>query len=255
MQNRYTCDVGDFAKYGLMRSFHAAGFRTALAWYLSSDEGHNSDGKHIAYLGFDEFRRCDPKLYDQLKTMVDGNNRHISAIEGSKILGADTLFHSELLDFNDLPSLLCKAGKHKREERRKKWLSNCKTETKDAEVAFFDPDNGIAGNKPRPLASKGPKFLYWSDLDTFIDREQSLVIYNHASRNGTVYNQITSRLSEIKGHVPYGSNAFAMLWRRYSVRYFLVIPTDDMKSRISSTCDDMIAGPWGQGKFFELVKK
>ena len=152
MQNRYTCDVGDFAKYGLMRSFNAAGFRTALAWYLYSDEGHNSDGKHIAYLGRDEFRRCDSELYDQLKSMIDDNNRYISASEQSKILGADTLFHSDILDFSDLPSPLSKAGKHKREERREEWLSDCQTETQGAQVAFFDPDNGIEGSKPRPLA-------------------------------------------------------------------------------------------------------
>ena len=254
MQNRYTCDVGDFAKYGLMRSFHAAGFRIALAWYLYSDEGHNSDGKHIGYLGRDEFRQCDSELHDQLKSMIDDNNRNISAVEKSKILGADTLFHRDILDFSDLPSPKEKVGKQKREERRAKWLSDCETETKGAQVAFFDPDNGIEGRKPRPLAKKGPKFLYWSDLEPFIEREQSLVIYNHASRNGTVYDQIDSRLFETKNHVPYGSNAFAMLWRRFSVRYFLVIPTDEMKNRISSTCDEMVAGPWGQKKFFELVR-
>ena len=49
MQNRYTGDVGDFAKYGLMRQFGRAGFRMALAWYLFPDEGHNADGKHIVY--------------------------------------------------------------------------------------------------------------------------------------------------------------------------------------------------------------
>ena len=172
----------------------------------------------------------------------------------SGTLGADTLFHSDRLDFSDLPSLQSKAGKQKREEHRAKWLSDCETETKGAQVAFFDPDNGIQGSKPRPLGNKGPKFLYWSDLEPFIKRKQSLVIYNHASREGTVYDQITSRLSEIKNHVPYGSNAFAMLWRRFSVRYFFVIPTDEMKSRISSTCDEMVAGPWGQRKFFELVR-
>ena len=246
--------MGDFAKYGLMRSFNSAGFRTALAWYLFPDEGHNSDGKHIAYLGRDEFRRCDPDLHDQMKSMVDNDNRNISSVEQSKILGADTLFHSDPLDFSDLPNLQSKAGEQLRKERRQQWLSDCETETKGAKVVFFDPDNGIEGSKPRPLASKGPKFLYWSDLESFINRKQSLVIYNHASRNGTVYDQITSRLSEIKNHVPYGSNAFAMLWRRFSVRYFFVIPTNEMKSHVLSTCDKMVAGPWGQKKFFERVR-
>ena len=97
--------MGDFAKYGLMRSFHTAGFSTALAWYLFPDEGHNSDGKHIAYIGRDEFRRCDPDLHDQMESMIKSGHRTISAVEKSEILGADTLFHSDRLDFSDLPSL------------------------------------------------------------------------------------------------------------------------------------------------------
>ena len=246
--------MGDFAKYGLMRSFNSAGFRTALAWYLFPDEGHNSDGKHIAYLGRDEFRRCDPDLHDQMKSMVDDDNRNILSVEQSKILGANTLFHSEKLDFSDLPKLQSKAGKQKREKRRAKWLSDCESETKGAQVVFFDPDNGIQGSKPRPYGNKGPKFLYWTDLKPFTERDQSLVIYNHASRNGDVSDQISRRLKEITNRVPYGSNAFAMLWRRFSVRYFFVIPTDKMKNDISSTCAEMEAGPWGQRKFFELVR-
>jgi hypothetical protein len=42
MQNKYTGDVGDFAKYGLMRQFGEAGFRMVLAWYLFPNEGHNA---------------------------------------------------------------------------------------------------------------------------------------------------------------------------------------------------------------------
>ena len=61
MQNTYTGDVGDFVKYAFMRLFSCAGSRPALAWYLFPDEKHNDDGKHIAYIGRDEFNKCDPK--------------------------------------------------------------------------------------------------------------------------------------------------------------------------------------------------
>ena len=254
MQNRYTCDVGDFAKYGLMRSFNQAGFKTALAWYLFPDEGHNSDGKHIDYIGRDDFIRCDPQLHDKMKTMISKENRHISAIEKSKILGADTLFHSDKLDFKDLPRLQSKAGMEQRKARREKWLFDCLAKTEGAELVFFDPDNGFEISSTKALGDKGPKFLYWSDLYNFTQREQSLVIYNHAGRQGTVYDQIASRLSEIRKHIPYGKNAVAMLWRKFSVRYFFVIPTNEMKDRVLSACREMLDGPWGQRKFFELVK-
>ena len=253
MQNRYTCDVGDFAKYGLMRWFRDAGFSTALAWYLYPDEWHNSDGKHIAYIGRDEFRQCDPNLHDQMETLVLTGKRNIAAIEKSKILGLNVLFHSDPLDLSKLPSSSSKVGRSERNKYRDKWLSNCVVKTKGAEVVFFDPDNGLEGSKPRPITDKGPKFLYWSDLKPFIQRNQSLVIYNHASRQGTVYKQITRRLSQVKRHIPYGTNAVAILWRKFSVRYFILIPTDEMIHRCMSACERMIDGPWGRKGFFELV--
>ena len=131
MQNRYTGDIGDFAKYGLMRQFSNAGFRMALAWYLFPDEGHNSDGKHIAYLGRPEFRNCDPDLHDQMEALVTNGERNITAIEKSNILGAKTLFHSEPLDLRDLPTSGGKVGRQQREDKREAWLSDCVTKTKE----------------------------------------------------------------------------------------------------------------------------
>ena len=43
MQNRYTGDIGDFAKYGLLRAL-CPGHRLGVAWYLYPDESHNEDG-------------------------------------------------------------------------------------------------------------------------------------------------------------------------------------------------------------------
>ena len=255
MQNRYTGDVGDFSKYGLMRQLTKAGFTTALAWYLFPDETHNSDGKHIAYIGRDEFRHCDPVLHGAMEKLISTNQRNIAAIEKSKILGANTLFHSEPLDMSHFCSLSSKRGHKMRKDAREKWLSDCVLETREADIVFFDPDNGLEGANPRPLSNKGPKFLYWSDLNFFVQRKQSLVLYNHASRQGTIYKQISKRLCEIKVHVPYGLNAFAMLWRKFSVRYYLVIPTDEMQDAMLSTCQEMIDGPWGQNGFFELVRE
>jgi hypothetical protein len=226
----------------------------ALAWYLFPDEGHNADGKHIAYLGRSEFRNCDPDLHDQMQALVSKKRRNITAIEKSKILGAKTLFHSKELDLRDLPTSGGKVGRQQREDEREAWLSDCVTKTEGADVVLFDPDNGLEGSKPKPLANKGPKFLYWSDLEPFTERNQSLIIYNHASRQGTVYEQITRRLSQIKERIPYGSNAMALLWRRFSVRYFIVIPTHEMRDRCNSVCAKMKNGPWGQPGFFELVR-
>ncbi|MBR3160975.1 MAG: hypothetical protein IKF14_17965 [Atopobiaceae bacterium] len=62
MLNRYTGDIGDYSKLGLLRALRSAGFLIGLNWYLTPDETHNSDGRHVGYLGQDEYRACDPGL-------------------------------------------------------------------------------------------------------------------------------------------------------------------------------------------------
>ena len=43
MQNRYTGDIGDFGKLGLLRVLQESGLTIGVNWYLVPDENHNSD--------------------------------------------------------------------------------------------------------------------------------------------------------------------------------------------------------------------
>ena len=56
MQDRYTGDIGDFSKLGVLRALQNAGLSIGLNWYLTPDETHNSDGRHVNYLDQDEYR-------------------------------------------------------------------------------------------------------------------------------------------------------------------------------------------------------
>ena len=46
MQNRYTGDIGDFAKYGLLRAIRGR-MRLGVAWYLHPGAGPDGDGGHV----------------------------------------------------------------------------------------------------------------------------------------------------------------------------------------------------------------
>ena len=63
MQNRYTGDIGDFGKLGLLRVLQEAGFSIGVNWYLTPNEEHNQDGKHINY---EDLRFCDEALWAEL---------------------------------------------------------------------------------------------------------------------------------------------------------------------------------------------
>ena len=49
MQNRYAGDVGDFGKLGLLRGLTSSQLDIGVNWYLTPDESHNANGKHIGY--------------------------------------------------------------------------------------------------------------------------------------------------------------------------------------------------------------
>ena len=50
MQNRYSGDIGDFSKLGLLRALLPCGIPIGINWYLVPDETHNGDGRHVKYL-------------------------------------------------------------------------------------------------------------------------------------------------------------------------------------------------------------
>ena len=106
MQDRYIGDVGDFGKYGLLRSLcrgdkHDPAFRLGVLWYrFDGDESTAAnDGRHIDYLcapsRHERFlRRCDPDLFEKMLYLVK-SDRSIAAVEANHVLPADTVFFSD----------------------------------------------------------------------------------------------------------------------------------------------------------------
>ena len=63
MQDRYTGDLGDFSKLGILRALKTAGLSIGVNWYLTPDENHNGDGRHVKYLYQEEYKTCDAALW------------------------------------------------------------------------------------------------------------------------------------------------------------------------------------------------
>ena len=101
MQDRYTGDIGDFAKYGLLRAI-ARGRRLGVAWYLNSDGGPAGDGRHVNYLWEKGWRELDPELFESLKKLVRDDSRSVRAVQDSGLLG-DCVFAEDSVDFSASP--------------------------------------------------------------------------------------------------------------------------------------------------------
>ncbi len=169
MQNRYSGDVGDFSKLGLLRRIASAGLVVGINWYLVEDETHNEDGKHIGFLDDKQYYDCDDELRDALGTVV-GQKRCVSAIEEQNLIDKASYF-SELL-------MLPKTKGFSRHD----WHSRALEVLENADIVFLDPDNGVLPKSVTTGRAKGIKYVFREEVDDYYAAGQSVVFYNHRSR-------------------------------------------------------------------------
>jgi hypothetical protein len=245
MQNRYTGDVGDFGKYALLKALAKSDLRLGVIWYLNPDEEDNRDGRFVSY---PRLRECDPVLYDQLAKIIRSGERRVSAIEQGSILPDGTLFYSAPITFRDLTSFQIL----ERRARRASWLQDGVTLTAPADIVFLDPDNGLAGPSASPTAIGGQKYVFVEDIQPFISRGQSLIIYHHLSRQrGGLAVQVAEKVARLKATAA-GALPLAMIYRRGSVRVYFVVPAPAHCQLLLKRSASFISSMWGRRGHFEI---
>lgn len=212
MQNRYLADVGDYGKYGLLRALCGVfppampQFSLGVVWYLVSSEEATRDGKHDGYLNLKSERRkeriaatyriCDVGLYDVLKRTRQSTKLSVCNVSMSSLFPSDTCFFEEPIGYDNLPWIGPKP-KARREEHRRSWLERALSATKDCEIVFVDPDNGLEVTSTQIHESKARKYVYFRELQAFFDRSQSLVIYHHLGMHDRHQTQVKDRALQV----------------------------------------------------------
>ncbi|RPI21525.1 MAG: hypothetical protein EHM61_24550 [Acidobacteria bacterium] len=168
MKNQYVGDINDYRKYGLLRALTGNGkLRLGICWMLTPDD-QKADGSRTTYLQRSpQYRRFDPELFDRLATWVGSGTRGIDFVEGSGLLPG-ALFHSELIPDDGLG-------------RRTFFDAAFKT-VAEAELVFFDPDNGFEIDSCRPGQKGSNRYLCWNEAQSCFDRGQSVIVYQHFAR-------------------------------------------------------------------------
>lgn len=216
MQDRYTGDIGDYVKYGLLRAL-SSGKKLGVAWYLFPDEDHNSDGRHIDYLQKpDEWRGHDPDLFDTLKRIVGEDRRAVSDIEKSGILG-NAKFSRELLSASGLAA-------DGRLAWRSNWFENAQVALGDSSLVFADPDNGLCEDEKFQAGNlKDWKRIPLSEAKA-LAHDRTAIIYHHNTRRpGGHSKEISYWIGML------GSGTLALRWRAFGARTFFVVnPTPNM---------------------------
>ena len=253
MQNRYVADVGDFGKYGLLRalcqpeSVEEPALRLGVVWYLTSDETHNNDGRHIGYLeptpkNVKAFRRCDPELYDLLGDIVRTDARRVSAIPQWGVLPENTAYYDRLLDFG---AKEIRPNSAARVQARQEWVQDALQVTKECDVVFVDPDNGI-GSSAQAHSRRGGKYVLLEELAPYVDRVQTLVVYHHLNRQATAESQIKNIGSQLRASLGLTLRLIALRYHRGSARVFILCPASIREDILEARIQVFLGRPWNQ---------
>jgi len=229
VQDRYVGDIGDFAKYGLLRAL-SRGRRLGVAWYLNPYPDQRRTGEDVGYLfGRKELRCLDPELFDAMKYLVCADRRSVAAVESSGILG-EAVFASEPLDI---------AG-------RTHWFARVEKRLIDCDLVFADPDTGLVLDRRfKPTTKDSRKQMPFSEAKA-LSRNRCTVILHHHGRQNRHRTQISDWMSRLPGC------SHAYYWRRVRNRTFFVLnPAPEIKNRLQTfeehwkDCGDLIRDDGG----------
>ena len=234
MQDRYAGDIGDFSKLGLLRALEAAGLSIGLNWYLTPDEAHNGDGRHVRYLDQDEYRSCDEGLWLGLRRIVDSGRREARLMETDEILRAR--FFSERLD-------LAGADRPERTRRRAEWFGRSLAALAGCDVVCADPDNGLVV----PSAKGGPregKYVLPGELAGYYAQGSTVVYYQHkARRKDPFYVRQLEELVEGQGFP--GATGMALKFEKVSQRYYMLVIQPKHRKAVDEAVEGMLSSSWG----------
>ena len=234
MQNRYTGDIGDFSKLGLLRALQRAGLSIGLNWYLTPNETHNTDGRHTNYLFKDEFRACDEGLWLGLRGIVEADKREVRSMETDAILRAT--FFTDCLDFAGMK-------KPQRIAYRRAWFQRSLAAMAGSDVVCVDPDNGLVV----PSAAGGPKenkYVLPNELASYYAQGATVVYYQHkARRKDPFYAAQLHGLLE-SGAFP-GASGLALKFRTTSQRYYMFVVQPRHRETVEQVVDNMLREAWG----------
>ncbi len=244
MQNRYTGDIGDFSKLGLLRALQSAGFSIGLNWYLTPDETHNGDGRHVNYLDQDKYRECDEGLWLGLRDIVKSGKREVQYMETDDILQAT--FFSECLDFStdDKERKRRYRQKAERAALRGEWFNRSLARLTGKDIVCVDPDNGLVvpSAKGRP---KENKYVLPDELASYYAQGSSVIYYQHkARRKDDFYTDQLEGLLRREGFS--GASGLALKFKTTSQRYYMFIIQPRHKEAIEQVVKDMLSSAWSE---------
>lgn len=169
MKNQYFGDVNDYKKYCIIRLLaQDLGLSTTVCWMLTPDDARG-DGRRVGYLKKPRvWRKYDPVLFDYLKSyVVDYGRRTIKVVQNNAVLGNCNFFDRIITDDP---------------KDRADYFLKLSDITKNSDVVFLDPDNGLEVASVPYGGKNSSKYVYQQDVRNAYESGCSVLVYQHFPR-------------------------------------------------------------------------
>ena len=233
MQDRYTGDIGDFGKLGLLRKLRSTGLSIGVNWYRTPNESHNGDGRHMGYLENEAYRACDEQLWTKLRDIVHSERREVEALQSDQILKAS--FFSE-------PLLLTGKSKGERSAVREGWHRRALAALAGLDIIFADPDNGLLVPSASGTAREN-KYVLPNEILDYYTRGSSVVYYQHKARKRDEF-YVGQQKQLLKSAACAGCAGIGLKFRTTSQRYCFFVIQPRHKETIERAVQELLASVW-----------
>ncbi len=239
MKDQYFGDIGDYGKYGLLRSLAEHGVSISVNWYLTPDDG-SADGKFVRYLSDEKYRRYCPALYDALKEcVIDRGRRDVSVMSEAGLIPGAKFFTEPMPVIDGAPPA-------ERNRRRKEWHERALAFCAGSELVFLDPDNGIRPEGQRPL-QQSEKYAFLEEAADYWNAGQNVVYYCHKGRRTAP--QWEAYKSALSALIP-ASEPAGLTFHRGTQRSYIFSLHDEAAEGIKRLLDEFLSSEWGGSGMF-----
>jgi hypothetical protein len=184
MRHNFVNDIGDYAKYALLRALCAYArddARLGVLWYLTEHQETNGDGRRRPHLSGDGWDSLDPELLQLMRGLETSIGRkqselRLELVERSGFLPPGTLFFSEPVPHDGTTA-------RERTEQRIAWFARAQTTLAESDLLFLDPDNGLEVKSIRLGSRLAGKYAMLAEVHALLTTGASVILYQHADRS------------------------------------------------------------------------
>ena len=232
MQDRYAGDIGDYGKFGLLKTLEQQGLLVGVNWYLTTPaliEQRHEDGRHRIK---EKYFSCDPELAAALYEISSREpGRSVEALERAGLL-KNALFYNEPVGIK---------------EGRAHWHSDALEALRSADAVFLDPDNGLLVKSIGKNSKRAGKYIFDEELRDYLIRGQAVIFYQHRPRKRApvYFGEMNGRIQKICEDIPIRS--FALTFPKCTVRdYFILCPEGRCAGRVEAAVKTLLSSEWGR---------